>query len=99
MRLLLLQDNIITQQRENNFRVTKVPQYKHFGQGTDSLIARKELRARATLGSIAAEKGEHAHQCRGFYHEVYGGGHRSRGFILQGREREGGGEWMCSPSD
>lgn len=69
--------------------MTKVPWYKHFGQGTDSLIARKELRARATLGSAAAEKGERARRCYGFYHEVYGIGHpRSRGFILQEVERE-----------
>lgn len=27
-------------------------------------------------------------QCHGFYHEVYGGGHRSRGFILQEFKRE-----------
>lgn len=72
--------------------MTKVPWYKHFGQGTDSLIARKELRARATLGSTAAEKGERARRCHGFYHEVYGIGHpRSRGFILQEVEREGEG--------
>lgn len=70
--------------------MTKVPWYKHFGRGTDSLIARKELRARATLGSTAAEKGERARRCHGFYHEVYGIGHpRSRGFILQEVEREG----------
>lgn len=88
---LLLRGNIISRQRENNFRVTKVPRYKHFGQGTDSLIVRKELRARATLGTIAAEKGERARRCRSFYHEVYDEGHpRSRGFILQEVKREEG---------
>lgn len=59
-------------------------------KGTHSLIARKELRARATLGSVtAAEKGECARRWRGFYREVYGGGHpRSRRFISEEGKRE-----------
>lgn len=65
------------------------------GERTDSLIARKELRARATLDRASSRKREEEEEacrrCRGFYRGVYSGGHpRSRGFILQEAKKRGG---------